>query len=101
MWGPMRRGRPLRQQSDKARARDAEYQVARAARREQVRGLCEGDTPASPPRQHQGGHAHHVARRSQGGDNGVENLRWLCWEAHDWVHANPAAARELGLLAGG
>lgn len=30
----------------------------------------------------------------------VEGLRWLCAPAHEWTHANPAAARKLGLLHG-
>ncbi len=64
-----------------------------------MRGLCEGGTPACPERQHRGHHAHHVARRSQGGSNTADNLRWLCWEGHDWVHRNPADAKAMGLLA--
>lgn len=95
----MKRGRPLRRQSEKGAAREAEHRAAATERRELVRGLCEGGTPACPSRSHAGAHAHHVARRSQGGANTVENLRWLCWDGHDWVHRNIDAARELGLLA--
>lgn len=95
----MKRGRPLARQSAKGAAREAEHQAAAKVRREQVRGRCEGDTPACPTRDHQGHHAHHVKLRSQGGDNSPENLRWLCFDAHDWVHRNIDAARELGLLA--
>lgn len=87
----------MRQQSDKAKAREAEHRAAAAERREQARGLCEGNTPACPPRIHAGAHAHHVELRSQGGANTAANLRWLCWDAHDWVHANPDDARQLGL----
>jgi len=95
----VKRGRPLRRQSEKGAAREAEHRAATAERRELVRGLCEGATPACPTRPHAGHHGHHVARRSQGGANTVENLRWLCWEGHDWVHRNVEDARQLGLLA--
>lgn len=95
----MKRGRGLARQSEKAKIREAEHRAAAKIRREQVRGLCEGATPVCPTRDHQGHHAHHVARRSQGGENVPENLRWLCWEGHDWVHRNIDEARARGLLA--
>lgn len=95
----LRRGRPLRQQSEKAAAREAEHRAATAERRKLTGGLCEGATPACPQRPHRGDHGHHVARRSQGGGNTVENIRLLCWDGHDWVHRNVAEARTRGLLA--
>lgn len=95
----MKRGRPPRRQSEKGAAREAEHRAATAERRKLTGGLCEGATPACPTRDHQGHHGHHVARRSQGGANTVENLRYLCWDGHDWVHRNVADARQLGLLA--
>lgn len=95
----MKRGRPLARQSEKARAREAEHQAAAKIRRERTRGLCEGATPACPTWDHAGHHAHHVARRSQGGENTPGNLRWLCFDAHDWVHRNIEEARARGLLA--
>lgn len=95
----MKPRRPLRRQSEKAKAREAEHVAAATERRLQVNGYCEGNTPACPPREHLGHHGHHVARRSQGGGNTVENLRWLCFDGHDWVHRNPTEARRLGLLA--
>ncbi len=41
---------------------------------------------------------HHVLRRSQGGTDHPDNLVDLCPDCHRWVHANPAAAYEAGLL---
>lgn len=39
---------------------------------------------------------HHVLRRSQGG--GPMDVVPVCRVHHDWVHANPLKAMELGLL---
>ncbi len=44
-------------------------------------------------------HVHHRVRRSQGGTNDLSNLVHLCHRCHEWVHANPEAAREEGLMA--
>lgn len=93
----MKRGRPPARRSAKAKARDLELGVATAARRRLAGDWCEGATPACRPGAHRGHHAHHVQLRSQGGGHTVENLRWLCWDAHDWVHQNPDAARQLDL----
>lgn len=30
---------------------------------------------------------HHVVRRSQGGDDARENLRWLCIYCHNAIHS--------------
>lgn len=91
---------PLAQRSAKAAADEAEYQRNRAARRAQAGGWCEGATPACRPGAHLGHLAHHVRRRKGQPDvHAVEWLRWLCFDAHDWVHANVAEARQRGLLA--
>lgn len=95
----MKRGKPLRSRSAKRELADAQLDVARELRRRQARDWCEGDTPACRPGAHRGHHAHHVRTRARGGGHDVENLRWLCWDAHDWVHAHPAEATERGLLA--
>jgi len=45
---------------------------------------------------------HHRRRRSQGGQDSVENLVLLCGSGttgcHGWVHAHPADARTAGFL---
>jgi 5-methylcytosine-specific restriction endonuclease McrA len=41
---------------------------------------------------------HHVHRRSQGGQDTVENLILLCRAHHSWVHEHPADSAALGLL---
>jgi hypothetical protein len=43
-------------------------------------------------------HVHHRVRRSQGGRDDSSNLITLCSACHNWVHANPYAAREGGWL---
>lgn len=75
-----------------------------AATRRRIRarsgGRCEAqESPGCPEGYHDGEELHHVIRRGQGGGHGDENLRWICGDAHRWIHANPAEARKLGLLA--
>ena len=43
-------------------------------------------------------HAHHRRRRGQGGSDHPQNLLHVCFECHDWIHAHPTQAVELGLL---
>ena len=43
-------------------------------------------------------HAHHAVRKSQGGTNRGSNLICLCRRHHDWVHGQPEASFEMGLL---
>lgn len=95
----MKRGRPMARRSAKAIERDREFATARREREQLAGGWCEADTPACRPGAHRGAHAHHVKLRSQGGGHEVENLRWVCWDGHEWVHANPEAARAMGLIA--
>lgn len=42
--------------------------------------------------------AHHVVRRSQGGTDDLENLRFCCTCCHAEIHANPRRAKAVGLL---
>lgn len=49
-----------------------------------------------------GVHAHHIAGRKQRPDLrlSVDNGVSLCTACHNWVHANPEAARAEGLMGG-
>lgn len=51
--------------------------------------------PANP---HHAGTTHHILPRALGGKNGKANLVRLCQPAHTWVHLNPHAARQRGLI---
>lgn len=76
----------------------AELRAARVLAMMRAKGHCEcgGFNPGCPG---YGSEAHHVVRRSQGGDHHPDNLRWLHPDCHRLVHANPAAAAAAGLLA--
>jgi hypothetical protein len=65
--------------------------IARSGGRCEARleGICAGE----------GQHAHHVVRRSQGGTHAPDNLKWVCGICHYYIHAQPAKAMSLGLLA--
>jgi len=53
--------------------------------------------PGTPARR--SAHGHELKRRSQGGaDDDPHNVRLVCVRCHVWIHANPAKARDLGLL---
>lgn len=41
---------------------------------------------------------HHVIPRGRGGTHDLINLVALCEPCHSWVHANPVAATQRGLL---
>ena len=43
-------------------------------------------------------HRHHRKRRSQGGDDSPTNVIAIPDELHNWIHANPEKAYQLGLL---
>ncbi|MBK9181447.1 MAG: HNH endonuclease [Acidimicrobiales bacterium] len=43
-------------------------------------------------------HVHHVLPRSAGGGDTPEGLLAVCRRCHDWIHAHPAWARQVGLL---
>jgi hypothetical protein len=58
------------------------------------RRYCMAVTPACPNGPHLAEHEHHV-RRGSARKNAPTVA--LCREAHEWVHAHPAEARELGL----
>ena len=79
------------------RAKAVKYAQARAEVIERSQGRCEvvlGPITCTS----QGTQAHHIRRRSQGGQDTAENLIWICAAHHSWVHANPATAEHYGLL---
>lgn len=43
-------------------------------------------------------HKHHRKRRSQGGTDDPSNILKVTPEIHDWIHANPQEAYDLGWL---
>lgn len=64
-------------------------------------GDCHGSPACAHLGPHRGDDPHHLHPRGiggGGGTNATSNGRWLCRAAHDWAHANPAAAYELDLL---
>ncbi len=98
--GPNAR-RPLRRTGAKTRRESQALVRARRFVQERSAGLCEARHLGicGPWVQHLGAHAHHVWPEDR--DRGVHDparMRWLCPEAHRWTHANPARAKELGLL---
>lgn len=89
----------LRPRSPKRAAQDRRLAQARAQVLARCDGRCEANVEAvCRPAVHDGVHAHHVRRRSQGGPDTPENLLWVCADAHRWIHDNPAAAAAMGLL---
>lgn len=79
-----------------ARAERDDVPVAtRELLRARSRGRCEALVPGVCT--HHASDAHHRQRRRDGG-HGIGNLVDLCRACHRWAHANPARARELGLI---
>jgi len=96
---PLRRGRPLtaRERHDRRPGIPRGRVSGRARPDEPLATCCEAqidDVCSARPE-----HRHHVRRRSQGGTDDASNTRDLCGRCHDWVHAHPAAAYQLSLLA--
>ena len=89
---PMRRV-PLKANPDNDYER--ELDAVRPLIRQRSQGRCEIGLPgcwgvARDP--------HHRKLRSRGGTNDPSNILDACGACHDWAHANPALATELGLL---
>lgn len=61
-----------------------------------ARGLCEARW--SPDCMTGGVHAHHRRRRSQGGQDTVSNLLWVCTPCHLLIHDEIAEAVSRGFL---
>ena len=94
---PLKRSqKPIKRTAIKKRFKvDKALSEARLVVADRCQGRCEGRTVVCT------GNAeavHHLLRRSQGGKHNAENLMALCTACHNWVHANPLAAVEKGLL---
>lgn len=94
----LRRGGPLRPESEKRRAQRGQREAVRRAALARDRGCvarplvkevwCWGPLDA-----------HELLTRARGGDPlDLDNVRMLCRAHHDWCHDHPADAEERGLL---
>lgn len=54
-----------------------------------VEGVCQG----------RGHHAHHVVLRARGGPDTADNLLWVCWSCHHWIHTHIHEATLRGLIS--
>ena len=79
--------------SARRRKRDAVYPERRQQVWERGNGMCERCcwTPMTD--------VHHIAGRGGDDPHRITNLVGLCRSCHEWVHANPAAARDAGFSA--
>jgi 5-methylcytosine-specific restriction protein A len=91
----MRRS-PLRRVSKKRAA--ANRVLAKAALLVRARSLGACEAAFSAYCTSRGTQAHHVVRRSQGGQDTPQNLLWVCTPCHTAIHAQPEAARAAKLL---
>jgi 5-methylcytosine-specific restriction endonuclease McrA len=94
---------PLRAIGKRSRLRDKEWKVNRALAMERAGGQCEYDHPGrirdEPWRCHRAAvHVHHLLPSSAGGSHRPSNLRALCLEHHDFIHAHPTVSYENGWL---
>lgn len=94
--GPLKRRTPLKRQSKKAARKQQKYTETRQEVAAAAFGKCQAR--ADSRCQMLGDQAHHLKRRSQGGKDTPENLIWVCWRCHNWIHANPEKARAADLL---
>ncbi len=94
---PPKRHTPLKRTKLKRRARQASpaMKKARALAIERAEGLCEARWAGCSAK---GEHAHHIRRKSQGGEDVVDNLLIVCQNCHGAIHANPALANQKGHL---
>lgn len=90
---PIKRVSKKKAKADRGYAKARQVVLARAGWEceANVEGICK-------PGPHPAEHVHHRRLRSQGGTHDPSNLMALCHPAHDFAHANPAAAVELGLI---
>lgn len=87
--------RPMKQKSEKAKAFDKEFEIVKPEVRRRSKGKCEFRTSVCTGR---AGVMHHIGRRRGDDANSAANIAHICWECHDYVHANDAEAHEEGWL---
>lgn len=92
---PLKRGTPLRAQSDRHRASQAELHALEPALIKRAEGRCE--LRFSSACRGVGEHPHHVLKRSQGGEHTMDNCLWACNPCNTAVEDEPVRARALGL----
>jgi 5-methylcytosine-specific restriction endonuclease McrA len=85
----------LPKMSERRKAFEAEMNALRGRLSERCGSLCErcGESPATD--------IHHRLRRSQGGDNSLDNLAYLDRGCHRFLHDHPTLAFETGWLVHG
>lgn len=96
----VKRGQPLRQRSTKRVAEDRQRSIVMRIVRERDRDCRAAarvpDVRCAGPRD-----GHEIIPRSRWRAGFLEpsNVLLVCRAHHDWIHDNPIAARDLGLLA--
>lgn len=82
--------------SKRVRNRDRDYAAARVDAYEAAGGRCRARVSRACSRQCE--EIHHVAGRNVENPHALANLLAVCHACHRWIHENPAAARERGLM---
>lgn len=107
---PIKRStKPITRKAIRAKVSDyeREFQAVRLQVLERAKGRCEfeevtlaftGIRRALKGCSGRADHVHHRKPRSRGGSNSLANCCALCWRCHEYIHANPAKATELGLM---
>lgn len=96
---PLRRSKPINRRSSKQARKEKAYSAWRqgylAAHPD-----CEAQIPTPDICTFAADELHHVKPRSQGGAWAhPDNVLAVCRSCHTWIHAHPATARDMGLLA--
>lgn len=96
---PLRRGAPMKRTPIKAKRTQSKTDFHPSVRADIVRrsaGRCEA--AVSQRCRVQGGHIHHILRRSQGSQFDADDGLMVCVDCHQWIHDHPAEATARGFL---
>ena len=85
--------KPMKKMGAKMKKDLRELRAVKPQLLERSHGVCEVCFSARAS-----GHPHHIQRRSQGGDNSLENLLDTCDPCHRRIHDNPEWALEAEYL---